>query len=346
MHLYRITLELRSGLGTPLAADTLWGHIAWGIRYREGEAALTQWLARYEQNVSPPLVLSDPLPAGFWPRPTLPPARLDQPPDVATAVKLKSAAKGEWINHDQWTRLIEANAQGLGPETLQTAVARQLEAEAEPPSAVNASVVRIGVNRFSGGTLQPGGGALFTSEQTYHDDRAPASGRPRRLPRFDVWALSPEPETTVTWWFEDAIAGGYGRDASAGLGELEVVGVEPGSLPAPPDANAAVLLGPAVPRPVDPARGFFSFDVRSGRLGGDFAIAPGMQRQKRPLRCLQRGTVLLTESPPSWIGRLVGGVHEDRRIRHYGLAPLLPCRLSPEILEHPLLHTTREGQAP
>ncbi|MGB9626624.1 MAG: hypothetical protein ACPMAQ_17350 [Phycisphaerae bacterium] len=45
MNTYRLTLTLRSPLGTPLSADTLWGHVCWGIVYHEGPAALQQFLA-------------------------------------------------------------------------------------------------------------------------------------------------------------------------------------------------------------------------------------------------------------------------------------------------------------
>ena len=338
MHSYRITLKLHSALGTPLAADTVWGHVAWGIRYREGEAALEQWLARYDQNTEPPLIISDPLPAGFWPRPALPSAPRKAPSDIEQAIRSKTAAKVSWISHDAWQRLA---APDLDNATVEAAVAE----DGRPPSAVATGVVHIGVNRLSGGTLQPDGGALFTNEQTYYDDGGRDANGQRRPVAFDVWALSPESADQVKQWFVDGLAGGYGRDAATGLGDLEVADIRSEPLPICDGANAAILLGPAVPRHDDPATGFFSFGVRCGRLGGDFALAPGMQRQKRPVRCLERGSVLITDEPAPWIGRLVAGVHPDERIRHCGLAPLLPCRLSRDTLDHPLLRRDVETAA-
>ena len=93
MPTYRIDLELRSALSTPLSADTLWGHVCWGIRYQSGREVLEEWLARYDTG-PPPLVMSDPLPAGYWPRPVLPPMpRSETPPKESEAKDRKKLDK-------------------------------------------------------------------------------------------------------------------------------------------------------------------------------------------------------------------------------------------------------------
>ncbi|HOM62095.1 MAG TPA: hypothetical protein PLW42_12475, partial [Anaerohalosphaeraceae bacterium] len=71
MEWFHITLKVQSTLGTLLSADTLFGHLCWAVRYEQGPAALTEFLAGFENTV-PPLLLSDPFPDGFWPLPTLP----------------------------------------------------------------------------------------------------------------------------------------------------------------------------------------------------------------------------------------------------------------------------------
>jgi CRISPR-associated protein Csm4 len=340
MNSYCITVELRSGLGTPLAADTLWGHIAWGIRYREGEQALEQWLKQYDSEAQPPLVISDPLPAGFWPRPSLPPSpRPTEPPTPDQATCQKAVSKVTWISHHSWQELMD---NGLSPETLESALAD----DPNPPAPATAAMVHIGVNRLTGGTEQTGGGALFTSDQTYYPDQDPQAKHSSPA-RFEIWALSPEPPETVKQWLNDALIAGYGRDASSGLGEIALIDITDQALPSPNQANAGILLGPTVPANADPAGGFFNFDVRCGRLGGDFAVEPGKARQKKPLRCLQRGSVVFGDSVPSWMGRLVSEVHpDDPRIRHYGLGLLLPCRLEPSLFEHPVLKSGKELASP
>jgi hypothetical protein len=116
-------------------------------------------------------------------------------------------------------------------------------------------------------------------------------------------------------------------------------------MPLPPVAapNAVMLLGPAIPRASDPCRGFFKLGIRSGRVGGDFAIGAlpdgSTQRQKRPVRCLLAGTVLRVDAKvPDYVGRAVSGVHPSfEAIRHYGMAPVLPLRLDQDVLHDPSL---------
>ena len=321
MQAYRLELELRSALGTPLASDTLWGHVAWGIRWREGEGVLQDWLACHENDPEPPLVLSDPLPSGYLPRPALPPPSPGEAaPGPAEAAAEKSAQKRRWVSRADWDELSQAlNPDALG-ERLQTA---------EDPDTGSPSVtLHAGVNRLSGGTAQPEAGTLYSTLDRHF----------RRGQCFEVWALSPEPLETVRQWVEWGIEGGYGRDASTGLGHLEVRSVEATTLPGPERANAALVLGTLVPRPGDPAHGFFRPGVRCGRVGGDFAVGslPGGSggREKKPIHCLLAGSLLLSDAPPSYAGRVLRGVHpEVEAIRHCGLTPLMPCRVEERVRE-------------
>lgn len=333
---YRLTLEVRSPLVTPLAADTLWGHIAWGLRWYEGEAHLVEWLRRYDE--LPPLVLSNPLPTGFWPRPAVPaPPRDDQPPDESQAAKRKKLAAIRWLPNDVWHDLAGClTAQALA-DALQSLVDRQHDERPAMPSPGRVqAVTHAGVNRFTGGTGQPAGGSLFTVDHTFYPRHA----------RFDVWTLSPEPLPTVRRWFEQGLEGGYGRDAATGAGQLAVVDAQPAQLPSVPAANAGVALGAFTPAPRDPRRGFFKAGARCGRLGGDFAIGPlpggATQRQKRPVSVFEEGTLLVAaaDSPPVSVGRVLRGVHQWPDIRHYSMTLLLPCRLGDELLAHPLLQPT------
>jgi CRISPR-associated protein Csm4 len=326
MSTYVVQLELRSGLGTPLAADTMWGHICWGMRYRSGEKALADWLDRYEAD-DPPLVLSDPFPAGYWPRPALTPVPWPvDPPSVDEADRRKQLVKRSWISHSAWDAIRDA----LSPENVDTAVLATQTAP--PPNATQAAVAHAAINRITGGTSQPEGGTLFSAEQSYF----------KGFPKFEIWSRSPDAVDTVGQWFEDGLLGGYGRDAGTGLGNLVITDIAEATLTGPDNANAVMLLGSVVPKPTDPHRGFFKWGIRRGRLGGDYAIGAlpdgSTVRQKRPVRCLLTGSVLLSEPPaPSYVGRLVAGVHAFPAIRHYAMTPTLPCRLDPETLRDALL---------
>lgn len=323
MNVYRVELVLKSGLGTPLAADTLWGHIAWGLRYRQGPDVLMDWLAAYDTR--PPLILSDPLPSGFWPLPVLPRMPYgERSPSRDEAQQAKRIGKARWLSHAAW----QTAAANLSPEVLATAMG----GGEHPTPQVDMVVAHAGVNRFTGGTAQQEGGTLHFNRQSYYETPQ----------RFDVFARSPESIDVVRAWFDDGLAGGYGRDAASGLGQLEVLAVAPFAWPSVAGANGCLLLGPVVPRPADPNRGFFVGNVKSGRVGGDFAIGllpdGSSIRQKKPIHMLLAGTVLAASPPPDYVGRLIAGVHPTcPEIRHCGLAPTLPCRLAESLLHHPLL---------
>lgn len=323
MNHFLATLELCSAVGTPLAADVLWGHIAWGIRYHSGNEALEDWLAFYDEG-QPPLVLSDPFPAGTFPRPCLPAQpRPERPPQRQELQRFKQLKKLEAISHAVWDQV----AGDLSPQALSEALVGQLSVK-----PVSVSMTHAGVNRLTGGTGNVDGGSLYSTRQLVYPTGT----------RFEVWGHSPESLDRVRDWIEWGIEGGYGRDASSGMGHLKLHSLQQRTLPECEGSNAIMLLGPVVPRPEDPSRGFFKTTIKSGRLGGAFAIGeiPGgtTQRQKYPVTMLSAGSVLLTENRPESLGRVLSGIHEWKKIRQYGMAPVLPLRLSSELLQNPLLN--------
>jgi CRISPR-associated protein Csm4 len=309
MNHFRLTLELRGSLGTPLASDTLWGHIAWGIRYRAGNDTLEAWLDRHETG-KPPLVVSDPIPSGFFPRPVLPRVSpSERVPKLDEVLAFKLREKRAWIPSEEWNSL----AGNLNLVSLSSALAKST-----PPESRQTTITHAGVNRLTGGTAGLEQGSLFDTTCTVYP----------RGTCFDVWGRSPESLETVREWFEWGLEGGYGRDAATGAGHLIVRRIEERALPSVETPNAVVLLGSVIPRPDDPSRGFFQTHVKSGRLGGNFAIGPTpdgeARRQKYPTLMLSTGTVLLTDNAPDSVGRVITRVHHWPGIRQYGIAPVLP----------------------
>jgi CRISPR-associated protein Csm4 len=325
---FRVRLRVRSALGSPLQADTLWGHIAWGIRYADGEAALRTWLARYDEN-DPPLVVADPCPVGFLPRPALPSRAVATetatgaaafPALAAVTGAWKRMGRTQWLSHESFSL---AQAYGFDASGLRKALQQDMATGRSPGEFVETSVTRASINRLTGGTVQSGGGTLFTAAEWH----PPASGLVS-----DLWVLADGDAEEVRRLLLQGLAGGYGRDAASGKGQVDVEAVERCSLPTAPDGgNAMMLLAAAAPASTDPFRGFGRLTTRAGRLGGDYAVGatPDGQvlRQKRPVTMLERGSVLVG-APQPFVGRLVGGVHSFAPIRHYGMAVCLPVRLS------------------
>ena len=92
--------------------------------------------------------------------------------------------------------------------------------------------------------------------------------------------------------------------------------------------NAALLLGPCVPAENDPVDGFWDIYAKEGRLGGHWASGH-YNPCKKPVTMLRSGSVLMSETPETFYGRIVEGIHPDlSEVMHYGLAPALPVRLT------------------
>lgn len=163
MNRFTVRIRLRSGIVTPLAAETLWGHVCWGIRLRHGESALESWLTGYDSGL-PPLVISDPMPAGFLPAPSLPilsetNASSDFDALAVHADKAKSIRKRAWISRDAWTKVID----DLEPGRLATVI--DFEPTSTGAELVEQPILHAAINRLSGGTAQEGGGTLFSVPQ-------------------------------------------------------------------------------------------------------------------------------------------------------------------------------------
>ena len=71
MSVYRLRLQFVSPPGTRPAADTLFGHICWGLVYEQGPDVLGEFL-KFMDGPDPPLVITGPMPADHWPMPPLP----------------------------------------------------------------------------------------------------------------------------------------------------------------------------------------------------------------------------------------------------------------------------------
>jgi len=345
MNCLLIHLELQSALGTPLAADTLFGHICWGMYYNRGEKVLQQFLAEMAGK-DPPLVISDPFPKGFLPAPVLPALTGDEKnellqfitdmnwadlrripgfagPDHAAGTPSRIEAHDvlKILSRRRWLP-IDLIRETLSEISLARLIDMQLRLTVNvPPEPVAALSPHNRINRLSGGTVE---GGLFFSEDTFIPDEAR---------QYELYCLTSKyNEDELGQVLEEALAGGYGRDKSIGRGVIKVLSIEPCQLPGCTEPNAVLLLGPCVPAPSDPHEGYWELSSKSGKLGGHWAVGPGPDGthnpHKNPVVMLRSGTVLLTDSPEPFYGRMVEGIHPSiPEVVHYGLAPDLPLRI-------------------
>jgi CRISPR-associated protein Csm4 len=316
MQLFKLTLRPESAFGTPLAGDTLFGHLCWALRWRLGEARLTALLDGYTSG-RPYAVMSDAFPAGLLPRPSLPSARLKLALDPRLR---KSDKRRAWLPADRAALPLIDWLSGA------------LELGKGQASRIDLRTQNT-IHRLTG-TTGTGPFAPRQVECTVH----PAGNTLEIYAALDTGRLGPEAFIQA---MADIGASGYGRDASTGLGKFSLHGpLQAQVWPVPVSARHALTLAPCAPVPdqLDAADCFYQPLSRFGRHGS-LAVLTG-QPFKRPLLLMRTGAVLAlredaTASAVGWPlihGQGLGGVAQpisaaEPATVHQGYAPLLPLAL-------------------
>lgn len=311
MNLLRLTLALRTPLGTPLAGDTLFGQLCWAAREAYGEAELTRLLDGYTQG-QPWLVVGDGFPAGHLLRPTVP-ASLAQ--DLENDPKKRKEAKGRrWIAHADAARpLREMLARAKNDA--------EVFGKGCAPAATRAHHNTL--NRLTG-TTGEGEFAPYTMPQIHY-----VAGQP-----IDVWCALDETRCTTERLhalFAAVGAMGFGRDASIGLGKFEPLAPQAAALPAPTLAQGYWTLGPSAPQGqgFDGSRSYWKVLTRFGRHGSRLALSA--QPFKHPVLLAAAGAVFVPadgDTSRLFIGQGLGGVSSvEAKTVHQGYAPVVPVQL-------------------
>lgn len=216
--LLRARLRLTTPLGTPLSSGTLFGHLVWALRARQGAEAAQHLIDRLDVE---PFALSDGLPAGFLPRPVLPP---DAPAREAPPARLTEQARRELEAAKERRRvrlLPRAEWIGLRVGMTERRVDERLRArsDTERQQAQRTTARRIThntIDRRSGHTPEEGG--LWFVDDTWHAGAAA---------EIDLYIRAAMPEPLVCELLRDVGAEGYGRDAALGRGRFRLEGTEP-----------------------------------------------------------------------------------------------------------------------
>lgn len=310
MQTLKARLRPRSAFGTPLRGDTLFGQLCWALRRAEGEAALASLLEGYTEG-QPALVVSDAFPAGHLPLPALPQTRYAIP----AGEERKRLKRRRWIAAEHvsaplrdWLGLAVGDAD-ISPDGV-------WHSHGQPHNTLNRLTGTTGTGPFAPYVME----ALWPAPKLELDlyvavdtDRLQAAQFARLL--------------------EDVGAGGYGRDASIGLGKFEVQDVGQAEWPGQPDANAWLTLAPLAPQGLGWRENecFYRPLTHFGRHG-DLAGQRG-QPFKTPLLLADTGALL---SPTEfltrpWSGQGLGGAGMLSRAIpetvHQGYAPVIAVRM-------------------
>lgn len=308
MQRLRVSLQVRSPFGTPLAGDTLFGQLCWAIRERHGEPRLHELLDGYGAG-RPFLVISDGFPAGWLPRPSLPDFMLGADDGGA---KRKEMKRRHWL---------PASGMHL-PLAEWLLLAEQL------PAGRAETVTQNTINRLTGTT---GTGQFAPRQVERLELRRGEPARPED--RSEVYVLHDPARIArdeIANVLEDVGNFGFGRDASTGLGKFAVTALEPLAWD-PGQGRHALTLAPCAPDPslLLATHCYYQPITRFGRHGNLAAL--GANPFKRPVLMLRTAALLTFSTPgvPAFHGRGLGGAAHPLSTAlpatvHQGYAPLLP----------------------
>lgn len=312
MQTWKISLRPLAAFGTPLVGDTLFGQLCWALRLRQGETVLTQLLQGYTTG-QPFLVVSDAFPSGHLPRPTLPEALLGRTLDPAKRKEEKSKI---------WMPVEHA---GL---PLSDWLEKSTAQESKARSKTNV-LTQNTINRLTGTT----GTGLFTPRQVAHTVY-PSGTELDLYVVLDEARLSQE---AVLEALSDIGIGGYGRDASTGLGKFDIAAHTLHEWCGAAHARHAITLSPCAPDPgvLRANECFYQPLTRFGRHGGQALLGKTAGPFKRPILLMKTGAFLSFSSTgvPAFHGAGLGGTQQGisgvmPQTVHQGYAPIVPVNVT------------------
>jgi len=285
MNTYKLTLKLKSSLITPLQADTIWGHICWGIKYNESEKKLIEFLNQYR--VEPPLILSNAFPKGTFPKPMI-----------------KRRYKNNIMNLYNYSIIKkEKKIRYISNENFPDKIFRQ----GDLYNASSVERIHNTINRITG-TVQEEGGLFTVIEEWFEPNE------------FDIYVLSTFDKDEVFKLFSYAFRIGYGADKSTGKGIIEISDIIDTSLP--PNGNKLMALANfTIPKGIKLNNLYADVMIKYGKLGGDYVLYKNPF--KKPIIMFKEGATFDRIEGIRFIGEILTNVHRESNICHYTYAPLI-----------------------
>jgi CRISPR-associated protein Csm4 len=305
MSAHRIRLRLHGPLATPLHSGTLFGHLCWAKRLREGEAALAAWLAALTES---PLLLSDALPRDQLPRPLLQPG--DRPEPAAGESRqafLHRLQQDKQLRKTAFIPVADFLDLRVGlSETSLLARLRQRAAERERaeraqlrrwsrPLSLAVRQAHNTIDRLTGTTPEAGG--LYFMDEEWRRDAAA---------ELDAYAVGEIPSEELRALFDTVGEFGFGRDANLGRGRFAATVELADPRLFAHDGNRRLSLSHGVVT-INMAAPFYKLHTHYGKLGGLFA-GGGRSPFKYPL-LLTRPGATFSPADAGPFGALLAGVH-------------------------------------
>ncbi|MBW1700021.1 MAG: hypothetical protein JRH18_19345 [Deltaproteobacteria bacterium] len=306
MHYYRLIITLLGPLGTELVSGTIWGHLAWAIRYIEGQQALERWLEEQERE---PWLISSQMPEGMLPKPILPAIPVYQDiSNIDDMILFKRLKKTGFLSEDTFISLRKSMNEFALMEKLKAEVMKDKSSDITKQNGfLTTYMAHNRIDRLSGRTPDTGG--LFFEESKIS---APKS-------RLQIFIATQTDEMQRLQTLFDFIgSSGFGANASTGYGSMQFEIKEENTLFAVEGSFAMSLShGVSTANMVEMR---YKQHVHFGKLGAHYA-AGSFSPFKFPILMTKPGATFkpLDQGP---YGRILRNVHHDNalsHIRHYAV---------------------------
>jgi len=307
MKTLKFTLRPLTPFGTPLAGDTLFGQLCWALALRLGQHRLAALLEGYTAG-RPYAVVSDAFPAGCLPKPTL--------PDFAAGLEQVAASDRKAMRSKRW----------LPADQSHLPLRQWLKAARQEDAGQMSMLTQNTINRMTGTT----GRGMFAPRQVEQIVFAPST----LLDVHVVHDAERLEQAELVQALADIGLGGFGRDASTGLGKYEITAVQ--ELPSSGPSAHAMALAPCAPEPgaINPEACWWLPVTRFGRHGATAALGSGGGPFKKPVLLARTGAVIAWRTPgiAAFHGCGLGGAGQPisgvmPATVHQGYAPLVPINL-------------------
>lgn len=289
MKLYKTTITPTSNFASKLKGDTLFGQICWAISFLSGEERLRKLLDNYEEN--PFLVVSDPFPKGYLPKPAMPSVYLGE-----DGLKKKENRKKIWLTYEQLNKGDFANAK----------TTKDVNSE-----DFDKVVVRNSINYSS-----------FTTEG---DAFAPYGDKESKISSKDIYFLIDEIFELEELKSALRLVGqmGYGKDATIGKGRFTLS--EPSEQNISFDGNTFMALNPFVPSDTPCVELFYEPFTRFGKTGASRANANPF---KKPIILADTSAVICFENRQhlQYVGKAIKDISSYEDVVHQGYSIVVPIK--------------------
>jgi CRISPR-associated protein Csm4 len=303
---YRLSIGLKSPVGTPWQADTVIGHLAWMVAFNEGLKGVEEFLAPFITG-NPPFIVSDGFPGGLLPRP-LGIRQMTGINDLASYTRERSKRKAEFLEIGDFEKARRG---------------KEIEGEPLPSPWEGFETLHAAISRKSNTTTGEAGNLFSTESWVIR-----AEDQDDEVSTINVYSYCLKSwREKVERLFQQLSMMGFGRDKSVGSGHFNLLKMEEwkgfGSFDG---ANGFIVLSSFVPAEDDPVNGRWALNIKYGKLGENVAYGNPF---KRPFLQIKPGGTFYTGAPPkAYYGRvlkdLAPGFPEAIQIC-YTLA--IPCKI-------------------